>query len=486
MTQRLAVVLVAIALSTTATGAPGDERTASPTTIKPTPARPATTRAPAKRDEGGVVRVEHRDPTAVPSRGPSNALVTIEVFFTPMPSFRREPYRNIERLQANHPSRVRLVYRILKGSMARFPYAALHAYSEGKFFEFLDAINGASRSLDDKALLELGKKVGLDPERLAAAITKPPAAYDKLLEDNQRRFRQRTRGNPALPTALFNSRWPSTPLSSIRVEELEAEYVLAREAAEDLIDRGVDRDALPEAFDKILTLPAEIRITPGATDEELEDVSAEPRLATPPLVYSGLPSHGAADAPITIAVLCSPTSANCNAPLSTAQRIADIYPDQVRVVWGAFYDVGRDDAAELSILADAALCAERDGGRSIDREDTWDPKDSPGWRWVREVLAQANSRVRRTTDEMIDKIVGKLRVEPRAFATCRAQIAGTSISFIESARRAGVRSTPATIVNGRIYGPINDPNTLQLLVETELAPGMLAPTWSQPELVESP
>jgi hypothetical protein len=100
------------------------------------------------------------------------------------------------------------------------------------------------------------------------------------------------------------------------------------------------------------------------------------------------------------------------------------------------------------------------------------------------VLAQANSRVRRTTDEMIDKIVGKLRVEPRAFATCRARIAGASISFIEAARRAGVRSTPATIVNGRIYGPINDPNTLQLLVEAELAPGMLAPAWSQPDLVE--
>ena len=89
---------------------------------------------------------------------------------------------------------------------------------------FLDALNGASRSLDDKALLELGKKVGLDPERLAVAITKPPAAYDKLLDDNQRRFRQRTRRNPALPTALFNARWPtkllpnaSPPVSRLRV-----------------------------------------------------------------------------------------------------------------------------------------------------------------------------------------------------------------------------------------------------------------------------
>lgn len=468
MRAGLAVAAVAIALSTSATGAPDAGKAGS-----------------AKRGEqGGIVRIEHRDPTALPAKGPSNAIVTIEVFFTPMPGFRRDPYRNLERLQANHPTRIRLVYRILKGSMARFPYAALHAYAEGKFFEFLDALNGSSRSLDDKALLELGKKVGLDPERLAAAITKPPAAYDKLLDANQRRFRQRTRGNPALPTALFNGRWPTTTLANMRLDDFEREYLAAKDSAADLLDRGVGRDELASAFDQIVTLPEEIVVSPGATDEELEDMSAEPRLATPPLPHAGLPSHGAADATITIAVLCSPTSGNCNAPLSTAQRIADIYPKDVRVVWGPYYDVAREDAAELSMLSDAALCAERDGGRSTDREDTWDPQDSPGWRWVREVLVQANSRVRRSTDEMLDKIVGKLRVEPRAFATCRAQIAGTSIAFIESARKAGVRSTPATIVNGRIYGPINDPNTLQLLVEAELAPGMLSPAWSQPELTQ--
>jgi len=462
MRQSLVVLAAAVAVSTSATGAPKS----------------------ANREAGGIVRIEHRDPTGLPSKGPTNAVVTIEVFFTPMPGFRREPYKNLERLQQNHPNRIRLVYRVLKGSMARFPYAALHAYSEGKFFEFLDALNGASRALDDKALLELGKKVGLDPERLAASMTKPPAAYDQLLEANQRRFRQRTRGNPQLPAALFNARFnETTQLSSMRMDDLEREYNAAKDVADDLIDRGVDRADLPAAFDKMISLPEEILVTPGATDEELEDLTAEPRLASPPLPYAGLPSHGAADAAITIAVLCSPMSSNCSAPLSTAQRVADIFPGQVRVVWGPYYDVGRDDAADLSILADAAMCAERDGGRSIDRDDVWDPQDSPGWRWVREVLLQANSRQRRTTDEMIDRIVGKLRVEPRAFATCRAQLAGTSITFIEAARRAGVRSTPATIVNGRVYGPINDQKTLQLLVEAELAPGMLSPAWSQPELV---
>ena len=61
------------------------------------------------------------------------------------------------------------------------------------------------------------------------------------------------------------------------------------------------------------------------------------------------------------------------------------------------------------------------------------------------------------------------------------QLAGTSIAWIETARRAGVRWSPATIVNGRIYGPINDQVALQQLVEEELVPGILAPSWTRPD-----
>ena len=435
---------------------------------------------------GSVVRVEHHDPKLLPSRGPSNALVTIELFYTPGPSSRHQAVRYLERLQANHPSRIRIVYRIVKGNTARLHYAAVFAYSEGKFFEFIDAINATPRPLDDTALLELGKKVGLDPERLSKVIKRPPAAYDQVLDDNERRRRQKIRGNPSLPNALFNGRLPQTAVSTMTSMDLEREYESARLLAIDLLDQGVDRRELGEALDQIVRLPDEIIVVPGATDDELDDTPPEPLLAKVPLAYAGLPSHGPAEAPITLAVLCSPTSQNCNAPLATAQTVADRFPDHVRVVWAPSYDVSREDAADLSLLADAAMCAERDGGRSIDRNDDWDPKDSPGWRWVREVLTHSASRSRSTftPDQLIDRVVERLRVEPRAFATCRAQLAGTSIGWIETARRAGVRWSPATIVNGRIYGPINDQVTLQQLVEAELAPGILAPSWTRP--VEEP
>jgi hypothetical protein len=431
---------------------------------------------------GSVVRVEHYDPTLLPSRGPSNALVTIELFYTPGPSSRHQAVRALERLQANHPSRIRIVYRIVKGHTARLHYAAVYAYSEGKFFELMDALNAAPRALDDAALLEIGRKVGLDPERLGRVIRRPPAAYDEVLEENDRRRRQKIRGNPSLPNALFNGRVPGGPLSTLTTNDLELEYENARSLAIDLLDQGVDRGHLSEAFDQIVRLPDEIVVVPGPTDEELEDVPPEPVLATTPLSYAGLPSHGPAEAPITIAVLCSPTSQNCIAPLNAAQTVADRFPTDVRVVWGPAFNVGREDAAALSLLGDAALCAERDGGRSLDRNDDWDPKDSPGWRWVRDLLALSANRTRKyMPEELIDRVVDRLRVEPHAFATCRAQVAGSTIAWTETARRAGVRWSPATIVNGRIYGPINNEDSLQQLVEAELAPGILAPSWTRPD-----
>jgi len=431
----------------------------------------------ASAPKGGVVQVEHRDPSALPSRGPLNALVTVEVFFTPGQSSRVQAYRNLERLQASHPTRIRLVYRIVtSGGQTRTPYAALQAHAEGKFFELMDALN-AARALTDKDLFDLAKKVGMDPDRLAQAIARPPRAYDDVLEANELRRKQRIHGSPPLPSVLFNGRVPSQPLNA--GPDLEREYKIAKDLALELLDRGADRGSLSEALDELGEPTQDIIVSPGATDEDLGDDPGDPVLASPPLELRGLPSYGPGEPATTIVVLCSPTSQNCVQPMRAARNIRDWYPESVRVVWAPYFDLTREDAAELSLLADGALCAERIGVTLEERDATFGNAASPGWRWVEAVLSEHKSR-RVTPDKILDKVAEKLRVDRRAFATCRAQVAGTSIAWIEAARRAGVRVTPSTVVGGRIYGPITDHNTLQLLIEAELAPGILgeaAPTW---------
>jgi hypothetical protein len=437
---------------------------------------------------GEVVRVEHRDPGALPSRGPANAPVTIELFFTPGQTSRTGGYHSLERLQALHPSKIRLVYRILgvNGS-ARLQYAALEAFAEGKFFELMDRINCVSIPMAQcrsrggfttKEIVDIGTEIGIDPDRLAAAMARPPAEYDRVLAANDRRRKQRVRNN-ILPSALFNGKVPPTQLGAMATADLEREYLAARTRAEELLDKGASDDTLLDALDnEDPATAAEITAQPGPTDDELDQLPLDPPLASPPLRLDGLPSFGSPHASVTIAVLCSPTSDKCAAPRRAAKWVQDNYPDNVRIVWAPFFDASKEDAGDLGLLSDAALCAEQVGTSS---EDEFAEPSSPGWRWVDAMVIEAASRHRHgPPEQMIDKIAAKLHIEPHAFARCRASLAGRSVRWASDARRSGVRTTPATIVGGRVYGPINDWNTLQQLVEVELAPGWLgetAPTW---------
>ncbi len=431
--------------------------------------------APAQAAPGEVVRVEHRDPTALPSRGPADALVTIELFFAPFTQSRSNAYRALEKLQASHPTKIRLIYRILRGSgVARYHYAALEAQAEGKYFEFMDELDSIdprklpSGGLTTAALIDLGKRIGMDGSLLAQAIANPPAGYDKVLDANDRRRRQRIRSN-TLPNALFNGRLPANQLGNLGPSDLENQYVAAKDLAEDLIDRGADPHTLAAACDEATAVqPKDIVPLPGPPDEPVDMPPGSPPLASPPIRLAGLPSLGPADAATTVIVLCSPASANCRGTMQAARYAHETYPDSVRVVWGPYFDVGRDDAAELALLGDAALCAEKVGTSSEDGS----VDASSGWRWVELVREEETNRHRRSSaEQVIEKTVERLGVDRAAFATCRARVAGTTIAFVEAARHAGVRATPSTIVGGRIYANISDPNALQQLVEAELSPG---------------
>lgn len=440
--------------------------------------------AAATAAPGEVVRVEHRDPGAVPSAGPADAPVTIEVFFVPGYNSRAAWYRALEDLQRRHPSKIRIVYRVLTISgRNREPYLALEAAAEGRYRDFMTRLHEAEAQrptmLNDAQLLEVAKAAGVDPQRAQQAMKDPPPGYKRVLDGNERRRKQHVHAANQ-PTVLFNGK-PTTAPQALTTSDLERLYAQSLDAAQDLLDRGASPATLADAFDEQRPLPAEITVQTGPTDEEIGELPSDPPLANPPLDARGLPSHGPAEAPVTIIVACSPTSLNCEQPLmAAAQTQRDAYPDQVRVVWAPYFGVDLDNAADLALLGDAALCAEK-VGTSSEREGDFDSTSSPGWRWVTSVLGESRNRRRRmTTEELIDHTAEKLHVEPRTFAACRAQMAGTTLAWIDAARHSGVRTSPATILGGRIYGPVTDGTTLQLLVEAELAPGWLgeaAPAW---------
>lgn len=425
---------------------------------------------------GHIERVEHRDPVSAPSRGPAGALVTIEVFFVPGPNMPTGALHLLQQLQDRHPARVRLIYRILKsGSALLVPSAALEAGAEGKFFELMDELGTQRGVLKKEDLLELARKVGVDPQRVALATQFEH--YRDVLEANQRRF-ERLHGG-ATPSALFNARPTRVALgANTTAGDLDREYEAAYDRALDKLDRGFAPGELSAAFDDDAIRGTQpVVMSGGADDDPAERPSLDHPLATPPLRLDGLPSFGkpGVAAAVPIFVLCRPSDPECAKMLRVVEPAVRLYPDDVRVVWAPWFDVGRDDAAEQTLLGDAALCAEAIGSNQGELTT------SPGWVWVKEMYAQvARSRARRVAaGQLIDEVAAKLDVDGRALSACRARRAGSALSWIAGARRSGVRGSAAIVIGGRIYSGLNDQTLIQQLVEAELAPGVLGslPRW---------
>jgi hypothetical protein len=425
---------------------------------------------------GHAVRIEYRDPLSPPSRGPAHAMVTVEVFFVAGNSLPTAMLRLVLQLYERHPSRVRVVYRVLKsGSETRVPSAALEAHAEGKFFELLDELARLRNQPKPDELFDLAVKIGADPQRIALAHKVD--RYHDVLEANMRRFERLHNGGP--PSLVFNSRPVKTPIGQLSPSDLDREYDAAYERALDKIERGVALADLPAAFDDEAMSGAQPTIAPNnMADDEADRSALEHRLASPPLRLTGLPSFGRPGVAtrVPLAVLCRPNDSMCGHLLRVLEAEARMRPDDVRVVWAPWFDVGRDDAADLTLLGDAALCAE------VISSHQGELTPSPGWEWVRQVYAQLSKPTGRrvTADRLIDSVAAKLGVDIRALSACRARMASTSLRWIAAARRSGVpRAGSAVVIGGRIYAGLVDPALIRQLVEAELAPGVLGslPRW---------
>jgi hypothetical protein len=427
---------------------------------------------------GHAERVEYRDPATPPTRGPSYAPVTIEVFLVPGPNMPLGGLHLLQELQEHHPKRIRLVYRILKsGSSLQAPSAALEAHAEGKFFEMMDELGKQKTALKREDLLDLARKVGVDPQRVALATQFEH--YRELLEANQRRFERLHASN--IPSVLFNAKPIKTALVGFTANLLEREYEAAYDRALEKLDRGFLPGKLAEAFDNEV-MPSLQPVVPtiGNLDDDNDRSLVDHPLATPPLQLDGLPSFGkpGVTGAVQIVVLCRPNESSCSNLLRAIEPEVQLYPSDVRIVWAPWFDVGRDDAIDLTLLGDAALCAEAVGSNQGELTS------SPGWVWVKEMYTQSarNHGKRPPADKLIDEVAAKLDVDDRALSSCRATMAGSTLSWITASRHAGLQrsSLAATVViGGRIYDGLSDPAQIHALVEAELAPGVLGslPQW---------
>ena len=420
---------------------------------------------------GHAERVEYRDPAMAPSRGPATAPVTIEVFLVPGPTMPVGALRLLQQLADQHPARIRLVYRILKsGSSLQVPSAALEAHAEGKFFEMMEELSRQRGAIKKEDLLELARKVGVDPLRVAQATQFEH--YREVLEANQRRLDRLHAGNA--PSVLFNARPTKVAPQGFTTAELEREYEAAYDRALDKLARGFAPRELAGAFDdEAMSGTQPVVVTAGSPDDDPDRSPLDHPLATPPLQLEGLPSFGKPGATTTmpIVVLCRPNDTGCGGLLRVIESEMRLYPDEIRIVWAPWFDVGLDSAPELTLLGDAALCAEEIGSNQGELTT------SPGWAWIKEMYTQAGRfrGKKPLADKLIDAVAAKLDVNARGLSACRATMASRALTWIAAARRAGVppHANVAIVIGGRIYDGLTDQTMIHALVEAELAPGVL-------------
>lgn len=432
----------------------------------------ASALADAPRPRPHVVRVEHRAAEDNPSLGPAGAPVTAELFLVPGQNESNRAYRRVVELQARHPQRLRVVFRVITRSAQQVvPLAALEAHAQGRFHEFMaELLTSRTGTIKKDDLPAYASRAGVDPIRLARALDRAedPDLVPVVLRANERRWWRRGANVPEL---LFNGARVGAPLQSLDVDELEPYYVAAYEQAQQLLADGVPPERLVEAAERAAAPRWAITEWEAGPidDAELgwEPPPGPPPLLARPLDTAGLPAVGGVDAPVQIVVACNLLYPSCRTQLAMARRLHELYPDEVRLVWHPWFDQDVEGSEDAPALHTAALCAE---------------EQEVGWRWVEETGHQMMRTRDPELEEVIAKVTDLVEVDRAALTRCRARREADAVARqVAAAVAAGVDRAPAWVINGRVFlGGFTDVRGAAPVVDAELAPGLLerlVPSW---------
>lgn len=451
--------------------------------------------AHAEPSRGRLVAVDHTPLTEPPTRGPLDAPVTVEVFFSAGSELGNQAYRRAMALWRKHPSRVRLVFRPLLVSDASHDAApiALAAHARGRFFHFMDELAaGSGPPPTEDATLEAAVRAGVDRHTAEAALHN--LDVERVLRANdghaeRARIGRRTGDLIVNGRAMGPTPDPDSLDAAYRVALVQARLELAAGASPAALpalaarrlrctevrerfgrparDDGEDPDdAAREARLTPVTgwhLSALLRdgtgcppepIPPGGTDSSgYGEVKPGPMLLRRTLPAGDLPSCGPAGAPVVIQVVCNLRSSLCSEQLERARRVAQDYAPSVRVVYRPWVDLERDDA-ELDLpLAHAAMCTHSHGA---------------GWQFVSAFHGLDAGGV------TLEDLATRARLEEGLLGRCGDAGAAAARAAIAEARAAGIAWSPTVVVGQRAYvGGFGDGRSIEDLIDAELAPGLL-------------
>jgi protein-disulfide isomerase len=349
-----------------------------------------------------------------PALGPPDALVTIVEFSDYQCPFCKRVHVTMRELLARYPADVRLVWKhhplpfhAQARPAARLAEEARKRQGDAGFWRATEALlELPAGEMEPEALLRVAATLGLPRESTKKALEGD--AHDAVIDaDTELALDLEARGTPSF---FVNGRRLSGA-QPLEVFTALVDEELAR--ARTMVESGVPRAAV---YEKLM--------------ETAEGPPPPPKVDVGP-VPAGRPSKGPAKAPVVILAFGDFQCPFCRRAAPTLDALMAEFPREVRIVWMNF-PLDFHESARLA--AAAALEMRRRGG------------DAAFFR-LYELLMQPSTTL--TDDDLADRI-RRAGGDPVAIlAAARDGRHEAAIAEdLELAKKAGIRGTPAFVING--------------------------------------
>tara|TARA_R110002096_G_scaffold423452_2_gene630658 strand:+ start:67114 stop:68463 length:1350 start_codon:yes stop_codon:yes gene_type:complete len=410
----------------------------------------------------GVTILEHSPTEKHPTLGPADAPVTLEFFLDVGSTNSRRAHLLVREFVKQHPKRLRVVYRLTEKNSSGERSASLaqnfaqEAFAQGRFFEFMDVYFASDSSSIPRpdSYPAVARIAGVNYKRVQQALES--MQHEPALKENFYYWR-RTLVNE-VPGFRFNGRNAKRVSSVALLEEL---YDSALRDSLALEYSGVARK---DIADRLAALQQERRYAGKRFSGPIDDSNFEPpskptavsmaALAIGPLV------QGPDDAKTTIVFLCHFQSTQCRTMKGYIDLILKAYPDEVRLVFRPLFDTTVLTQDKALLMHQAALCADEQGA-------FWDFYQH-AFDYQRRINFDQSLAVELASSAVLDLDVAK-------FESCLES--GRHLEAVDNEvaeiLKAGVRHTPALVVDGVAYWGRLHFTDIRVLLNRALRPGLL-------------
>jgi protein-disulfide isomerase len=391
-------------------------------------------------DTAAPATVVVADEDEAPAFGPPDSPVEVELFCTLGDHGCRASYEVLRQLSRRHPTRLRVVVRVipLPGREGQLlAEAAIEAQRQGRFFPFLEALGRGAREAEGAA-----GRAGLDVAALRVAL-------------GERRHTRRVERDVARRDALGLVQtsalvWNGTPLvPAYRLDAFERAYDDAHVRAKAALAAGVPPDKLQAALGREADRERRRRDRGGG--RTALDLAGR-RLS---VALEGAPIRGeGADA--TLVVFADFECPFCRRQTDVLRKLEAAFPGRIRVAFKHFPLPFHPNAR---LAAQAAACAHRQGQARF-----WALHDA---------FFRASQPLSRET---IDRLAGEAGLDTaRLWAdvgsgACAARVQAD----IDEGRTIGIEATPTLLINGLKITGMRSLTELRAIVGEELSPGFLS------------